>query len=232
MIQATVRVVGLVRGHNIDKGAEAELTPEALVLTWHEPAAPWRISVEGIDGVVYRVRDCTLYLADGDVLELTGDDRVRTMALQLLDYACAMPELTRGLRAFGSLRGAPGAAHDAWFAPLLNARRSVEGVSDPQRQLALLDAATLARAMEASMGEIAALERPGDLPAQRAVEAAIEEAAEGMFVSFDRLELAADTLRGSSPDTVLADWRRWTRALRDVFAAADEAWGRAHAELR
>ncbi len=115
---------------------------------------------------------------------------------------------------------------------MLNARRTVEGVSDPQRQLALMDAAALARAMEAAMGEIAALERPGDLPAQRAVEAAIEEAADGMFVSFDRLALAADTLRGSAPDTVLADWRRWTRALREVFAAADEAWGRAHAELR
>lgn len=230
-MQATVRVVGLVRGRNIDKGAEAELQQDALVLTWHEPAAPWRISLSGIDGVVHRTRDATLYLADGDVLELTGDDRVRTMALQLLDHACVMPELTRGLRSLGSLRGAPGPAHDAWFAPLLAARRSVEGVSDPQRQLALLDAGALARGMEAAMGEIAALVRPGNAAAQRAIEAAIEEAAEPLVVALDRLAGAGDRLRGSSPDTVLVDWRRWVGALREVYAAADEAWGRARGEL-
>ncbi len=231
MIHATVRVVGLVRGRNIDKGAEAELQDDALVLTWHELAAPWRIALAGIDGVVYRTREATLYLADGDVLELTGDDRVRTMALQLLDQACTMPELMRGLRSLGSRRGAPGAAHDAWFAPLLNARRTVEGVSDPQRQLALLDAAGIARAMEAALAEIAALERPGNAAAQRAVEAALEEAAEGLFIALERLGLAGERLRGSSPDTVLADWRRWIGALREVYAAADESWGKARMEL-
>lgn len=232
MTHATVRVVGLVRGRNIDKGAEAELQEDSLVLTWHEPAEPWRISLSGVDGVVHRTRDATLYLTNGDVLELTGDDRVRTMALQLLDQACVMPELTRGLRSLGSLRGAPGAAHDAWFAPLLTARRTVEGISDPQRQLALLDAAALGRAMEAVMGEIAALERPGNAASQRAVEAAIEEAAEPLFVAIERLALAGDTLRGSAPDTLLADWRRWVGALRDVYAEADEAWGRARIELQ
>lgn len=230
-MHATVRVVGLVRGRNIDKGAEAELQQDALVLTWHEPAAPWRISLDGIDGVVYRTRESTLYLAHGDVLELTGDDRVRTMALQLLDQACVMPELTRGLRSLGSLRGAPGAAHDAWFAPLLTARRTVEGVSDPQRQLALLDAATIVRAMEAALGEIAARERPGNAAAQRAIEAALEEAAEGLFVALERLGLAGDALRGSSPDTLLADWRRWVNTLREVYAAADESWSKARMEL-
>lgn len=230
-MQATVRVVGLVRGRNIDMGAEAELQPDALVLTWHEPAAPWCISLAGIDGVVYRTRDATLYLNDGDVLELTGDDRVRTMALRLLDYACVMPELTRGLRSLGSLRGAPGAPHDAWFAPLLAARRGVEGVSDPQRQLALLDASALSRGMEAAMGEIAALVRPGNAASQRAIEAALEEAAEPLGVAFDRLAIAGDVLRGGAPDTVLADWRRWIGAVKEVYAAADEAWGRARGEL-
>lgn len=230
-MQATVRVVGLVRGRTIDKGAEAELQPDALVLAWHEQAAPWRISLAGIDGVVHRTRDAMLYLNDGDVLELTGDDRVRTMALQLLDHACVMPELTRGLRSLGSLRGAPGAAHDAWFAPLLAARRSVEGVSDPQRQLALLDAGALARGMETAMGEIAALVRPEHAASQRAIEAAIEEAAEPLVVALDRLAVAGDTLRGSAPDTVLVDWRRWVGALREVYAEADDAWGRARLEL-
>lgn len=230
MNRATVRVVGLVRGATIDNGAEAQLQDDALVLDWFD-AAPWSIALDGIDGVVHRTRECTVYLAGGDVLELTGDDGVRLLALQLMDRACAMPELTRGLRAFGSLRGAPGAAHDAWFGPLLTARRAVEGVTDPDRQLALVDAAGLAKAMEAAMGQIAAIQQPDNIRAQRAVEAALEEVAEELFVALTRLALAADVLRGSAPDTRLADWRTWVGALRAVFAAADDAWGRARAEL-
>jgi hypothetical protein len=230
--RATARVVGLVRGVSIDKGAEVELQHDALVIVWHEPSAPWRISFSGIDGVLYRTRECTLYLADGDVLELTGDERVRTMALQTIDRACMMPELTRGLRSFGSLRGAPGAAHDAWFAPLLAARRAVHGVSDPDRQVELMDAGNLARAMTAAMSEIAAITVPGDPAAQRGIEAALEEAAEGLFASLERLEVAASALRGSAGDSKIADWRRWVGVLREVYAAADEAWGKAAEELR
>lgn len=228
--RATVRVVGMVHGTSIDKGAEADLQPDALVLAWHE-ASPWRISLDGVDGVVHRARECTLYLAGGDVLELTGDDRVRTLAVQLVDYACVMPELTRGLRSMGSRRGMPGAAHDAWFAPLLAARRAVEGVSDPDRQLAVMDAAAIARAMERAIGEIAALNKPGDIAAQRAIEAALEEEAEDLFVALHRLALAADRLRGSAADSKLADWRLWVSTLRDVYAVADESWGRARGEL-
>lgn len=230
--RATARVVGLVRGVSIDKGAEVELQQDAVVIVWHEPSAPWRISFEGIDGVLYRTRECTIYLAGGDVLELTGDERVRTMALQTIDRACMMPELTRGLRAFGSLRGAPGAAHDAWFAPLLAARRAVHGVSDPDRQSELMDAGRLAQAMTTAMGEIAAITVPGDPAAQRGIEAAVEEAAEGVFGALERLEIAAGALRGSAGDSKIADWRRWVEVLREVYAAADEAWGKAAEELR
>lgn len=229
--RATARVVGLVRGSSIDKGAEVELQHDALLIAWHE-AAPWRISFEGIDGVLYRTRECTVYLADGDVLELTGDERVRTLAIQAIDRACTMPELTRGLRSLGSLRGAPGVAHDAWFAPLLAARRAVHNVSDPDRQVALMDAGSLSRAMTAAMGEIAALTVPGDAAAQRGIEAALEEEAEPMFAALERLEVAANSLRGSAGDTKIADWRRWVAVLREVYASADEAWGRVREELR
>jgi len=229
--RATARVVGLVRGATIDKGAEVELQHDALLIAWHE-ASPWRISFAGIDGVLYRTRECTIYLADGDVLELTGDERVRTLALQAIDRACVMPELTRGLRSLGSLRGAPGAAHDAWFAPLLAARRAVHGVSDPDRQLELMDAGNIARAMTAAMGEIAVLAVPHDAAAQRGIEAALEEEAEGMFAALERMNVAANALRGSAGDTKIADWRRWVGVVREVYAAADDAWGRAREELR
>lgn len=230
-VRASVRVVGIVRGREINALADVSLENDAVVLTWTS-ATPWRLAFDGLDGVAAAgPTQLSLYLASGDVLELAGDDALRAVAAQLVERACTMPELTRGLRSLGSLRGTPGAAHDAWFAPLLAARRAVHGVTDAKRQLALIDAGELARAMERAMQELAALTAPGDVARQRAIEAALEEESEGMFLAFARLALAADTLSGSASDTIFVDWRRWVGALRDVFAAADEAWGRCSSQL-
>lgn len=224
--RATAQVVGIVRGREIDARAEVELDGPTLVLFWSR-ATPWRLALEGIDGVSLGNAQLTLYLASGDVLDLTGDDALRALGAQLVDRACAMPELTRGLRSLGSRRGTPGAAHDAWFAPLLSARRAVEGVSDPLRQVELLDAARLSQTITRVIAELAAIRAPTDPAMQRAIEAALEEDAEPLFAALDRMGVAADALRGSALDSRLADWRRWVEMLRRVFAAADESWGRA-----
>jgi hypothetical protein len=224
--RATAHVVGFVRGREIDATAELELDGPTLVIFWSR-ATPWRLALEGIDGVSLGNAQLTLYLASGDVLDLTGDDTLRALGAQLVDRACAMPELTRGLRSLGSRRGTPGSAHDAWFAPLLSARRAVEGVSDPLRQVELLDATRLAETMTRVMAELAAIRAPTDAAMQRGIEAALEEDAEPLFAALARLALAADVLRGSALDSRLADWRRWVEMLRGVFAAADESWGRA-----
>ncbi len=229
-VRAKARVVGIVRGREINADADISLESEALVLAWVSATA-WRLAFDGLDGIGHGPSQLTLYLASGDVLELSGDDALRTIALQLTARACTMPELTRGLRAFGSLRGSPGAAHDAWFAPLLAARRAVEGITDARRQLALIDAGQLGTAMERAMAELAALTAPEDVARQRAIEAALEEESAEMFVALRRLALAADALCGSALDTLFVEWRRWVGALRDVFAAADEAWGRCCKEL-
>lgn len=227
----TVRVEGNVGGQRIDRGAEVEIADDALVFSWHQ-AAPWRVSLDGIDGVDAKARECTLYLANGGSLTLTGSEAVRALAAEISARTCVVPELTRGLRTFGSLRGAPGAVHDAWFAPLLAARRAVEGECNIERQLAVMDAPRIAQAMHDAMTQIAVIAAPGDAATQRAVEAAIEEEAEGMFGMLAGLSAAAERLAGARPETRIADWRRWVRALGDVYTAADEAWGRVQKELR
>ena len=229
--RVTVRVEGTVGEQRIDRGAEVELQDDAIVFAWHQ-AAPWRVSLEGLDGVDYKTRECSLYLANGDVLTLTGSEQVRMLAAEISERTCVVPELTRGLRAFGSVRGAPGAVHDAWFAPLLAARRAVEGECNIDKQLAVMDASRMTTAMHDAMNQIAAIAAPGDPATGRAVEAAIEEEAEAMFAMLQRLSLAAEQLRSGQARTRIADWRRWVRALGDVYAAADEAWGRVQKELR
>lgn len=231
VLTAQAHVVGIVRGREIDTAASVTIDQDTLVLAWQD-ATPWRLSLTGIEGIAGSPSSLTLYLASNDVLELSGDEQLRPLGLQLLDRACAMPELTRGLKSLGASRGRPVAAHDRWFAPLLAARRSVEGVSDPARQVMLLDAVTLAKEIERAISEIAATKAPGDAAEQRAVEAALEEEAEAVFASIAIMGLAGDALRGSALDTRIADWRRWVETVRGVFAAADEAWNGIAAELR
>jgi hypothetical protein len=228
---AQARVIGIVRGREIDTSATVTIDQDTLVLAWQD-ATPWRLSLTGIEGITGGPSSLTVYLVSNDVLELSGDDRLRALGLQLLDRACAMPELTRGLKSLGSSRGTPVAAHDRWFAPFLAARRSVEGVSDPARQVMLLDAATLAKESERAIAEIAASKAPGDPAEQRAVEAALEEEAAAVFTAIEIMGLAGDAVRGGALDTRIADWRRWVETVRAVLAAADDAWPGIAAELR
>ena len=224
-MMADVRVVGMVRGREITRPARVSVEEQALVLAWHD-AAPWQLAFDGLEGVQVSASVVTLYLRDHDVLELTGDDALRPVALRLLDKACRMPELTRGLRHLGAVRGSATlqAAHDRWFAPLLAARRAVADVSDPARQVALMDAAKLSEAMSRVIDEIAATAAPADAAERRALEAALEEEAEALFAALTRARLAADAMSGGAEDTRLADWRRWVEAMHTVFAEADEAW--------
>lgn len=225
-----VRVVGRVQGREIDAPATLELQNQALVIVW-TGAAPWRLALEGIDGISQELRRLTLYLSSGGVLEVTGDDGLRPFGAQLLDRACTMPELTRGLRALGSRRGTLGSAHDAWFAPLLSARRSVEGITDPIGQLALMNAGRLAESMTKVIASLAAVRAPIDAPLQRAIEAGLEEHAAPLFTALARMAIAANALEASASDTLLLEWRRWVVTVREVFAAADESWRKAAGEI-
>ncbi|WP_396223512.1 hypothetical protein [Gemmatimonas sp.] len=231
-----VHVVGIVRGRGINALGTIALDHDALVLEWPQSAA-WRLALDGIEGLGMGAQGLTVYLRDNDVLELTGDDALRPFALALMDRACFMPELTRGLRHLGAAprpadRGAGGttdrdvlqAAHDAWFGPLLAARRAVHGVSDPVSQATLMDAAALTEAMTAASAQIAQLLAPADAAERRATEAAIEDEARALFTALERLRVTGDLVRLGATDTRFADWRRWVSAVQGVFASADEAW--------
>ena len=106
-VAAIARVRGIVRGSEIDRVADVSLDDAILVLSWTELTS-LRLALDALDGIASQASQLTLYLSSGDVLELSGDDGLRPLAARLMARACTMPELTRGLRSFGSLRGAPG----------------------------------------------------------------------------------------------------------------------------
>lgn len=249
-----VQVRGIVRGREVDAAGRVTLDADALLVEWPEAAA-WRLAFDGLEGMATQPRTLTLYLRDHDVLELTGDDALRPFALALRDRACRMPELTRGLRVFGLTRGAMSGsadapsvgavagtaatqaatlatAHDAWFAPLLNARRAVQGVSDPLRQVALMCGATLSTQMLKVLADLSVQLAPDNAAEQRALEAVMEDESAPLFDALARMAMAGDALQGGAADTQLADWRRWVDEARRAFAAADDAWGAIAAVLR
>lgn len=238
-IAAHVR--GIVRGREVDAQGTVSLDAEALLIEW-PAAAAWRLSFDGLEGIAPQPRALTLYLRDHDVLELSGDDALRPFALALRDRACRVPELTRGLREFGMTRGYSSAtsgagatlarAHDAWFAPLLAARRAVQGVSDPLRQAALMDGAALSVQMLQVLTDLSAQLAPDTPAEQRALEAVMEDESASLFDALTRMAMAGDALQGGAPDTQLADWRRWVDEVRRAFAAADDSWGAIAAVLR
>lgn len=222
---AEARVHGIVRGREIDATARLTLEPDGLRIAWGA-SAPWVLGYEGIDGLDVQPTVARLYLRDHDVLELSGDEALRPLALQLCARACRLPELTRGLRAFGAIRNPTSlhAAHDRWFAPFLAARRAVHDVSDPARQVTLLDGAKLVADVERAIEEIAATRAATDAAERRALEAALEDEAEPLFEALTRMAVAGEAVRGAAPDTQFADWRRWVSMVQVAFTAADEAW--------
>jgi hypothetical protein len=103
----------------------------------------------------------------------------------------------------------------------------MEGVTEPERQIAFMDATRLAESMAKVIAELAAVRAPTDVPRQRAIEAVLEEDAEPMFRAFKRMAQAQESLRRSAPDSRLSAWRAWVQSVRDVFAEADESWSKA-----
>jgi hypothetical protein len=220
---AMVRVTGIVRGVDIDQTARVKLEQDSLVLEWADAASPWELAHEGLDGIVCSDSLVTLYLHGGDLLELRGADEIRTLAVDLTRTLHGMPEITRGLRSLGSLRGSPGTAHDRWFAPLLQARRAVVNQSDPIGHVKAFDAATLRAELERAVEEIAVVNAPEGAH-RRALEAALEEEVEPVLAAIATLGELGSNVLNSPPDSRLHEWRKWVDQLRTVFAIADERW--------
>lgn len=144
-----------------------------------------------------------------------------------------IPELARGVRALG---GAGDPLARACLTPLLAMRRTLVGVADPARQLALADAAMLRRVLWRAISQLAAERAPEGGARQRAEEARLEEAAAPLLQALGRLAAAAAALEtalhqaldpapdGSRPGraAVAGAWTAWVTALQGVFRTAGE----------
>lgn len=140
------------------------------------------------------------------------------------ESAAGLPELTRSLRGLGSRRAGPGAEHDRFFEPLLDARRIAERAADRESVVAAFSGAALRARLSRRMSDFAAERYPGDPPERRALEAELLECAEPFFGSLDGLApLERAVCMGADSEKADA-WQAWTVALRRAFERADECW--------
>lgn len=151
-----------------------------------------------------------------------------------------LPELMRGLRAFGSSRALPGADHDRYFAPLVESVRALRSAheralasgTEPWRAADAVDATRAGTRLRATLAAIAAERFPDSAPDRRALEAELADEADPLFDALDALDAEARRLREAADDERAAAWRRWTAALVATLAAADGSWARAVPVLR
>ena len=140
-----------------------------------------------------------------------------------VDYG-ELPELTRGLRAFGSARHDARALQSVFFQPLIDARRRAADVRDAIARVKAFDARELARQLERMIDRIVS-DWPDARPsARRAVRAQLQERVAPYADSLAELDARATQLAESHEGDRLTAWRAWTSQLAVVFSCADRSW--------
>jgi hypothetical protein len=222
-----VTCTGLVRGHELSGGATLTLRGELVELVTR--ATRHTLPLGAIAGArVLESGALELSMEDGDVVVLfagiNGAAALSAIAEELLTRACAMPELTRSLRGLGSHRARPGAEHDRFFRPLLEARRGAERAARYDGARLAFDAASIRAAFTRRLREMAHDRHPNDPPERRALEAEATDAAAPLFAAIAELETAQRAFDAAGDHDRIARWRTWTGALQRVFERADDVW--------
>jgi hypothetical protein len=212
------------------RGGTIMLEDDALiiVLPVNAEERPVRVPFTTIETIGVEAEDVVVALLDGTRIEVVAESPPEELCDHLLARCCALPEVTRALRAFGSRRrqrdrrGGGAAEQQRFFAPLVDARRIAAKATVPHDVVAAFDTAGMRKAFDDTLTAFAAT-RFGDYPpARRALEAELVDLAEPLHEALRMLDEAGVAARGAPRD--LHAYRQWYARLRDTFEAADRAW--------
>ena len=220
---------GLLRGRELDGEAMVSLDADALSLD----TARGRISLAlaQLEGIRVPGDVLELYLATGDVIQLEQAPDANVLATEIASQICAIPEMTRSLRALGAGSLAAGEEHDRFFGPLLEARLIAERAPNLVAVRAAFDAAALRGAIEQVIAEVAAERYPREPGERRALVAELNDHARELFSRIAELERAESALGVSDDSERFVLWRQWSTVLRNVFRSADSSWIEIHPVL-
>jgi hypothetical protein len=240
-VRVPVTIYGFVRGAELGGRAVLVVADDALRLDPYAFDAetvvtrpPRAFDYETLDGMRADAGTLALYLHGGDVVELALDASqpsshdLDAAAAAITARAHALPELTRALRGFGSRRARPGTDHDRFFAPLVAplvaSRQAADRGDGPQALLDAFDAGRIRAAVAEALTGFATARYPASAPDRRALDAELQELAEGFYLGLVELGVVADAVRQSPLDVRFARWREWAATLVRVFERADYCW--------
>jgi hypothetical protein len=224
-----VALGGLLRGRELEGEAMVSLDTDALSLD----TARGRISLAlaQLEGIRVPGDVLELFLDTGDVIQLAQAPDLNELATDIASRVCAMPEMTRSLRALGAGSLAAGEEHDRFFGPLLEARLLAERAPNLVAVRAAFDAPALRAATEQVLEEIAAERYPREPGERRALFAELNDHTHELFARIAELERAEAALGTSEDSERFVMWRAWSAVLRNVFRSADESWIEIHPVL-
>ena len=190
-----------------------------LEATGDEVAAP----LHALTGAAWRAGELWLQLPDGGLRLAEGEGLDRAW-FAVSQRACALPEVARGLRALGADRSRHATARERFFAPLLQARRRLEGEEPVDWRVAGFHADTLSERLKATLAAIALERHAGRPPHRRALEAGLLDACEVLFAQLQRVREAGQAVHAAQDAHRFVEWRVWAAQVRMLFAHADRAW--------
>lgn len=176
-----------------------------------------------LTGAEWRGEVLTVYAGE-DQLQLAGAAQLDRLWVVIAARACAVPEMTRGLRALGGRHGADDELQLKFFIPLLEARRRLESAEPIDWKVGGVDASALEERTRALLGAMASERYPDRPPYRRALEAELFDAAEPMFERLAQLRDVASEFHRAPEATRFIAWRAWAFALRMLFIDADRTW--------
>ena len=221
---AAVRVVGDAGGALLDAAGELSLTDRYVRIRLD--AGEVALAYDALDGADTDGLVLVLVGRDGAALRLEGLSHAGAVAADILERAATVPEFTRGLRAFASVRGAAGSDHDVFFGPLLAARRAVHDATTTAARVSAVVPTALVEQLAAGRGELARRRFSSEREAgdRRALMVELEELEAPVDAALRRVGHAADAWKTSPRSASLRAWREWCAAFTAAWEAADTAW--------
>ena len=185
-----------------------------------------RVRYDDLRGGGWRTGVLTVH-GDGGNAAIESNQGLDLAWVQLVERTCPVPELVRSHRLLGSRRGGSADAQVKFLAPLLQARKRVEGAADLETRVALLEGRVLRERVVAALQTIAKDVYPASNPDRRGLEAELDEAMVPFYRGLDKLDGAARHFRDAPEPIRFQAWRQWILALSDAFALADSGWASA-----
>ena len=209
----------------VDGPGVLRLTSDALFLDVAKGGS-LRVRYDDLRGGGWRTGVLTVH-GDGGNAAVESNQGLDVAWMQLVARTCPVPELVRSHRLLGSRRGGSADAQVKFLAPLLQARKRVEGAPDLETRVALLEGRVLRERVVAALQTIAMDMYPASHPDRRGLEAELDEAMVPFYRGLDKLDAAAKHFRDAPEAIRFHAWRQWILALSDAFALADSGWASA-----